>query len=177
MNALSPTLVPVRVETGRDSRRTLVFEREFSHPPQALWTALTTPDGFAAWGPFRPDRPLTSVGPARLEMADGNHHGSDREQDCTVEVVEEPTLLQHRWGSDVLRWELRKTDTGTRLTLRHTTANAPMLSSFAAGWHSCTDFLAAHLDGSPAPAGEGDVGDRPEFQALEAAYRDVLEKP
>ena len=174
MTQLSDSLVPVRVEVGGDGRRTLVFEREFRHPPQALWSALTNPDEFATWGPFRPDRPLTSLCPARLVMADGNHHGADRTQDCTVEEVREPTLLQHHWGADVLRWELHPSGTGTLLTLRHTTANVAMLSSFAAGWHSCTDGLTTILDGNTAPVGEGDVGQRADFQALEAAYREVL---
>lgn len=174
MTQLSESLVPVRVEVGTDGRSTLVFQREFRHPPQALWNALTTPDGFAAWGPFRPDRPLTSIGEARLTMADGNHHGEQRTQDCTVELVEEPTLLQHHWGQDVLRWELRPTATGTLLTLRHTTGNVPLLSSFAAGWHSCTDGLTTVLDGNPPPVGDGDVGQRADFQALETAYREVL---
>lgn len=165
------TLVPAKATQGTDGRWTLVFEREFAHPPEAVWSSLTVPEEVVRWTPYLPQRDLGSTGPAELRMTDGQ---SSEALDATVEVAEEFSLLQHHWGEDVLRWELHPTETGTRLVLRHTTRNFPMLSSFAAGWHVCTDTLLTILDGNPRPVSVGEDAKDNGWVELESAYRGVL---
>ncbi|WP_432562381.1 SRPBCC domain-containing protein [Kineococcus sp. SYSU DK003] len=164
-------LVPTRVHAGTDGRWTLVFEREFTHPPQAVWSALTVPEEVVRWTPYLPQRNLASTGEAQLRMTDEPDGGL---LDATVEVVEENRVLQHRWGEDVLRWELHPTDAGTRLVLHHTTKDFPDLSKFAAGWHVCTDTLATVLDGDPRPVAVGEDAEDHGWVELEAAYRELL---
>jgi len=50
-------LAPVEGEPDGD-RWTLVFVREFRHPREKVWAALTDPAQLDAWSPFRPDRSL-----------------------------------------------------------------------------------------------------------------------
>jgi uncharacterized protein YndB with AHSA1/START domain len=160
-------LVPTTAHALPDGRWTLVFEREFAHPRETLWSALTVPDEVARWTPYRPERDLGSPGPAQV-------HQDGELLDAAVEVVEENAVLEHHWGDDVLRWELHPTDAGTRLVLHHTTAAFPDLSKFAAGWHVCTDTLATVLDGSPRPLSVGEDAKENGWVELEAGYRAVL---
>lgn len=69
----------------------------------------------------------------------------------TAQVVraEPPTLLEYTLGTDLLRWELAATDTGSRLTLRHTVQDRDWIPKVAAGWHLCLDVAEKLLDGHP----------------------------
>ncbi|MFI5664393.1 hypothetical protein [Streptomyces sp. NPDC051684] len=60
----------------------------------------------------------------------------EKPQDMAAEVVraEPPTLLENTLGTDLLRWELAPTATGTRLTLRHTVRDRDWIPKVAAGW-------------------------------------------
>jgi hypothetical protein len=48
-----------------------------------------------------------------------------------------------------LRWTLEATDTGTRLTLRHTLEDRSWVSKVTAGWHICLDVAEFYLAGHP----------------------------
>jgi hypothetical protein len=69
------------------------------------------------------------------------------EQPAVVTRAEAPTLLEYRWGDDLLRWELEAVDGGTRLTLHHTVQGPDWLSKVAAGWHICLVVAEHLLDG------------------------------
>lgn len=140
-------LADVGYETG-DGSWTLVFVRDLRHPPEKVWAALTEPGQLAAWAPFTTDRDLGEPGGATLTMIDG----ADRtELAAAVRRAEPPALLEYSWGGDLLRWELAATDTGTRLTLRHTVGDPGMLSKAAAGWHLCLVVADRLLAGRPVP--------------------------
>ena len=51
---------------------TLTFTREFAHPPQRVWSALTARDQVPKWAPYGLDRDIDSTGPALLTMNDGS---------------------------------------------------------------------------------------------------------
>ncbi|GGS62727.1 SRPBCC family protein [Nonomuraea spiralis] len=129
-------------------RWTLVLVRELRHPPERVWRALTEPGQLAAWAPYSADRDLSEAGGATLTMID-----DEKPQDMEAEVVraEPPTLLEHTFGTDLLRWELAATGTGTRLTLRHTVQERDWLPKVAAGWHICLDVAEKLLEGRPIP--------------------------
>jgi len=131
---------------------TLIFIRDLGHPPERVWTALTDPAEIDRWAPFAADRPLTATGDVTLTVVDG-----DQRTDTagTVLTAEAPRLLEHTWGEDRLRWELEPTPAGTRLTLRHTSANPGVEAMVAAGWHLCAGVLGALLDGRPVPVIRG----------------------
>lgn len=126
---------------------TLVFTRDLRHPPEKVWAALTEPGQLAAWAPYTADRDLAKPGDATLTMID------DEPEDMAAEVVraEPPALLEHTFGTDLLRWELAATGTGTRLTLRHTVDDRGWIPKVAAGWHICLDVAERLLDGRPIP--------------------------
>jgi hypothetical protein len=66
-----------------------------------------------------------------------------------VSRADRPTLLEYTWGTDLLRWELVASDSGTRLTLLHTVDDAGMVPKVAAGWHLCLVVAEHLLDGQP----------------------------
>lgn len=131
-----------------DGRWTLVFTRDLRHPPEKVWAALTEPGQLAAWAPYTADRSLSEAGDATITLIDG-----ENSQDMAAEVVraEPPTLLGHTLGTDLLRWELAATDTGARLTLRHTVGDRDWIPKVAAGWHLCLDVAEKLLEGHPIP--------------------------
>ncbi|MGW2156236.1 SRPBCC family protein [Nonomuraea sp. NPDC001699] len=129
-------------------RWTLVFVRDLRHPPEKVWRALTEPGQLSAWAPYTAGRDLSGTGGVTLTMID-----DENPLDMAAEVVraEPPTLLEHTFGTDLLRWELAATGGGTRLTLRHTVQDRDMLPKAAAGWHICLDVAEKLLDGRPIP--------------------------
>jgi uncharacterized protein YndB with AHSA1/START domain len=127
-------------------RWTLVFVRDLHHPREQVWAALTEPAQLGDWAPFLADRDLGTVGDAVLTMVDGD---TSVELAASVLRAEPPALLEYRWGTDRLRWELTATGDGTRLTLRHTVSDLDMAAMAAAGWHVCLDVAERLLDGSP----------------------------
>ena len=72
---------------------TLIFVRDFRHPPKAVWAALTDPAELDRWAPFAPSRDLGATGEATLTMVDG-----DQREDlpATVHRVEAPSLRLKR---------------------------------------------------------------------------------
>jgi uncharacterized protein YndB with AHSA1/START domain len=135
------------VEARPDGDRwTLVFVRDLPHPPPKAWRALTDRDRLRRWSPFEASRDLGTVGDATLTMVDGVD-GEREEAKATVLRAEAPTLLEYVWGSDLLRWELAGTDSGTRLTLRHSIEDRGLVPKVAAGWHLCLDVADRLLAG------------------------------
>ena len=127
-----------------DGRYTLVFTRDFSHPPQRVWQALTEPKALREWTPFDATRDLGSVGPVTLLMVGGK---TPQPLEANVLRAEAPRFLEYTWGDDLLAWELTPTDSGTRLTLRHTVEAQSWLPKVAAGWHLCFDVADLSLSG------------------------------
>jgi uncharacterized protein YndB with AHSA1/START domain len=163
----NPTpLAPVDRE-AQDGRWTLVFVREFRHPPEKVWAALTDPDQLDAWSPFRSDRSLATTGPATLTMVDG-----DEEVPLAANVLraEPPALLEYTWDEDRLRWELTATDGGTRLVLHHTVQAEGWIPKVAAGWHLCFDVAEHLLDGDPVPVVRGQAAMAHGWHDLHDAY-------
>lgn len=152
-------------------RWTLVFVREYGHPPAKVWAALTEPEQLGQWSPFTTDRNLGQTGDATLTMVDGADNASVADVTAaSVTVAEPPTLLEYTWGTDVLRWELAPTDGGTRLTLRHTVKDKEWVPKVAAGWHLCLVVAEHLLDGDPIPPIRGEAARDYGWDDLSAAY-------
>ena len=125
-------------------RATLVFVREFRHPPERVWGALTEPSQIEKWAPWGASQDLAQTGEATLQMNDGS---SSEPITSTVNRSIPMRLLEYTVGEDILVWELTETPNGTRLTLRHTVSDPEMMDSFASGWHVCLDIAELLLDG------------------------------
>jgi uncharacterized protein YndB with AHSA1/START domain len=146
---------------------TLVLVRELRHPPALVWQALTDPAQLAEWAPFDADRNLASVGPVTLSTA-----GTPTPQVSvnTVTRSEEPRLLEYNWGGNELRWELKPSGGGTRLTLWNN-IDRRFIAWGAAGWHVCFDVLDRLLAGEPLGRIVGpDAMKFPGWQRLTAEY-------
>jgi uncharacterized protein YndB with AHSA1/START domain len=91
--------------------RSVVTERDFAHPPEKLWRALTTPHLIEAWlmkNDFAP-----TVG-HRFTLT-----GDWGSVDCEVMVLEPNRTLTYSWGAmgvgTVVTFELTPTAAGTHL--------------------------------------------------------------
>jgi uncharacterized protein YndB with AHSA1/START domain len=163
-------LAPVSREPGGD-RWTLVFVRDFRHPREKVWAALTDPAQLDAWSPFRPDRDLGTTGPATLTMVDPQE---SLDTPATVLRADAPELLEYRWAGDLLRFELAEIDGGTRLTLRHTVETEGFVPKVAAGWHICFDVADRLLAGRPVPVIRGSEAMDHGWQELHDRYATEL---
>jgi uncharacterized protein YndB with AHSA1/START domain len=154
-------------------RWTLVYRQHFAHPPEVVWAALTEPGQLPAWAPYTADRNLGSTGPATLLMIDGD----DRQPlPTTVTVAEAPRLLEHGWGDQLLRWELRPDRDGTELVLRHTVGERSELPSMAAGWHLCLLAAQEHLSGGRLGPVAGRAALDYGWEALQKGYAERLDE-
>ncbi|HEY2638024.1 MAG TPA: SRPBCC domain-containing protein [Solirubrobacteraceae bacterium] len=116
----------------------LRFERILDHSPTAVWPALTTNEGLAAWFPARASFEAR-VGARMTFFFDD--HDMDAPDGEVLEVVE-PEVFAFAWGDDVLRFELAPEGAGTRLAFTHRFADRGMAARQAAGWEHCLDRLA-----------------------------------
>jgi uncharacterized protein YndB with AHSA1/START domain len=122
----------------------LRFTRRLAHPPEKVWRAITEREHLRAWFPDTIVVEEWEVGaPLRFEPSPGVAEPFDGE----VLAFEPPTMLELRWGPDVLRLEVEPDGDGTKLTLLDTIEELGKAARDGAGWHVCLDQLEAHLDG------------------------------
>src|SRR3954451_22776016 len=144
----------------------LRFTRRLAHAPEKVWRALTEPEHLKAWFPDTIVVDEWTVGaPLRFEHAPVPEGGFDGE----ALAVEPQRLLEFRWGTDVIRFELEPDADGTRLTLLDTIDELGKAARDAAGWHTCLDQLEHHLDGSAPPWSPSD-----RWKQVRPAYVDEL---
>jgi len=132
-------------------RAEIRFERLLSHPREKVWHALTDPGELAYWFPCRIEGELVPGGALRFVFPDGEM------EDTTglVLAADPPRLLELRWDTDLLRFELAARDGACRLVFTHTmdVGDHPTPSArTAAGWDGCLAQLAARLDGRDVPS-------------------------
>lgn len=150
---------------------TLLFVRDLSHPPEKVWAALTEPAQLRQWSPFTADRNLETVGDATLTMIDGD---TREDFQAVVSRAERPTVLEYTWGTNLLHWELSATQSGTRLTLRHTVEDPEWIPKVAAGWHICLAVAERLLDGTPIGPIVGESARNHGWDELHDAYAERL---
>ena len=124
---------------------TLILVREFRHPPEKVWEAITDPAHLREWAPYDADRSLASTGPAKLTTVGAP---TPMVSETTVTRADRPKLLEFNWGGQEIRWELEPFGGGTRLMLWHN-IDRRFISMGAAGWHICLDVLDHLLGGTP----------------------------
>jgi uncharacterized protein YndB with AHSA1/START domain len=144
-----------------EQKWTLVLVREMRHSPEKVWEALTDPAQLREWAPFVTDGSLGAVGTVKLTWV-----GAPTPIDTKVTRVEAPKALEY--GD--MRWELKASGRGTRLTL-WAKIDRRFISMGAAGWHISFDVLDHLLSGTPIGRIAG--GDATKFagwQRLNAEY-------
>ena len=130
---------------------------ELAHPPDAVWAALTTAEGLAAWFGQEATIDLRPGGAARMRWTDGPT------VDMRVERVEEPAVFGFTWQiyelpeddprRTYVEFTLEAAGPGTRLTVTETGfAQLPeegyrkAYDAHTQGWASELGELASHLD-------------------------------
>ena len=125
---------------------TLVLVRDLRHSPEEVWQALTDPARLREWAPFDADGSLGTVG-AMVKLttvgAPAPHVTETR-----VTRADAPRVLEYNWGGSDMRWELKASGGGTRLTL-WANIDRRYIAMGAAGWHICLDVLDHLLGGTP----------------------------
>jgi uncharacterized protein YndB with AHSA1/START domain len=97
--------------------------RDYPHPPEKVWRALTDPALIALWG-MRPEGFAPVVG-ARFKLVGRPGPGWRGFVECEMLEVREPALLRYSWiGNDdsptsYVRFALEPRAGGTRLTFQH----------------------------------------------------------
>ncbi|SDG67384.1 SRPBCC domain-containing protein [Pseudonocardia oroxyli] len=130
---------------------------DVARPPERVWTALTTPEGLAAWFGRQARIDLRPGGAGSLSW-------EDHTTDFRVERIEEPHVFGFTWrihglpDADPRRtyveFTLEPTGTGTRLTVVETgfaqLSPAEYEVSYSGnvkGWAAELDELVSYLDG------------------------------
>jgi uncharacterized protein YndB with AHSA1/START domain len=125
-----------------------VMGRFFEHPPESLWAMLTDPSQLPQW--LAPGvLELRPGGPVRLDFAD-----SGTVIDSQIRAIEPLELLEYSWSGPgepdrPLRWELERSEEGTRLTLTLRVPETEDAGRACAGWEAHLEMLAAALEGVP----------------------------
>jgi uncharacterized protein YndB with AHSA1/START domain len=106
--------------------RTVVVEREFAHPPEKVWRALTQGPLLEEWLMKNDFQPI--VGHRFNFRAQPNPHWNGV-VDCEVLVVEPHKRLSYAWGSSgkeaengtrtIVTWTLTPTKSGVLLRMEH----------------------------------------------------------
>jgi uncharacterized protein YndB with AHSA1/START domain len=129
---------------SHDGHHRLTFTRTLAHPPERVWRALTEPEHLTSWFPTDIEGDRAAGAKLRFVFRAGEGPTMDGE----MLAYDPPRLLEMRWDTDTLRFELRPAaGGGTELTFVTTFPELGKAARDAAGWDLCLDVLAAHLDG------------------------------
>ncbi len=120
----------------------LRFTRELAHPQEKVWRAITEPEHMQAWFPQHVSGEWVPGGRLTFSSPDGRGPDFDGE----VLAYQPQSLVEFRWGPDVIRMELEGRPDGCTLTLLDTFAELGKAARDAAGWHECLDRLSDYLD-------------------------------
>jgi uncharacterized protein YndB with AHSA1/START domain len=128
-----------------DGRSQLRFTRTLAHPQEVVWRAITEPEQLARWFPTTIEGERAAGASLRFSFPGGEAPPFEGE----MLAFEPPSLMELRWGPDIVRIELRPTGGGTELTLLDTLDERGKAARDGAGWHTCLDSLEAALSDDP----------------------------
>jgi uncharacterized protein YndB with AHSA1/START domain len=126
-----------------DGRWQLRFTRTLRHPQSKVWRAITEPEHLAGWFPTTIEGEREAGAPLRFTLPGGEAPPFDGE----MLAFDPESVMELRWGPDVVRIELRPLSEGTELTLLDTLEERGKAARDGAGWHTCLDALEAVLGG------------------------------
>lgn len=126
------------------SNRSVVIERDFSHPPEKIWRALTQPHLIAEWLMQNDFAPVVGH---RFSLR-GEWGGA---LDCEVLAMEPFRKLSYSWVhahddpafnlNSVVTFTLAPTSTGTHLRLEQSGFHPEQRQAFGGAMHGWQNFL------------------------------------
>jgi uncharacterized protein YndB with AHSA1/START domain len=126
----------------------LLVERHFDHAPEKVWSVLTERDLLMQWFPCDVEGEWTEGAALRFIFLHGEGEGlSEEELSGEVLSVDPPRLLEFRWGTHLLRYELAPDGNGCRFRLSETFDDPSLGARNAAGWEMCVEKLDMLLEG------------------------------
>ena len=126
----------------------LRFERHLAHPALKVWQALTDAAALHHWFPQDVTADLRPGGKMLFSFRNGE---GIPPFDGEVLEFDPPRVFAFRWGTDLLRWELRPADDGCLLIFTDTLTEGGKAARDGAGWHVCLEALQAWIDGTEPP--------------------------
>lgn len=144
------------LERAEDQWR-LRFTRHLAHAPGKVWRAVIEAEHRDAWFPQRIVGEWRVGAPLTFTSEFGDFDGE-------VTAFEPGTLVEFRWGTDLIRIEVSPDAGGTLLVLSDTFGEQGKAARDAAGWHVCLDALEASLDEQPV------AGTRERWQQVHPEY-------
>jgi uncharacterized protein YndB with AHSA1/START domain len=152
MTAAPPSSSPLGQIKVEGESATLVFERHFHHPVDAVWNAITDADELSEWY-FSRGRIEPRLG-GKVEFSLGPAHVTG-----SVLVWDPPRVFEHEWIVDradrpvipqgdfgIIRWELDSIGDETILRLTHRKLPGALARNLIVGVHVRLDRLDAFLD-------------------------------
>jgi uncharacterized protein YndB with AHSA1/START domain len=135
----------------RAGRWTLHFRRELGQSPERVWAALTDHRELGRWFPTR----VLGEWEAGEQLQFPFRDEIFPTMPGIVIRVRPPRVLEYRWGSDTLLFELSPGGIGTHLEFTVTLEELGKAARDGAGWHEALDLLETCLDGDePWPLGQ-----------------------
>jgi uncharacterized protein YndB with AHSA1/START domain len=125
----------------------LRYRRVLRQPPETVWRALTDDAHLAGWFPTTIEGERSPGAPLRFSFRENEGPPLDGE----MVAVDAPSVLELRWGDDLLRFELAPEGSGSVLTLTVTFPEYAKAARDAAGWHVCLEQLAYVAGGEELP--------------------------
>lgn len=137
--------------TYAPAARTLTLTRDYPHPIDKVWAAVSTPARIADW------MGVTWIGDMAAPLHQGarfDYHFGNTDLPSHGHILryDPPHVLEHSWFENepppaTVRWALEEAGEGTRLTLTHIFPIGDDAPRTGAGWTTLMEALAASLDG------------------------------
>ena len=153
---------------------TLSIEYRFDHPPEKIWRAITERELLKQWfpcdvvGDWKAGAKLDFIfAPGQIEdVPDEDLHGE-------VLAVDEPQLLEFRWGTHSLKFELKPDGDGCQFRLSEGFDDKSWCARNAAGWEMCIEYLDLVLEGAAIAKFAADVW-RKKFDRYAEKFKDIV---
>ena len=130
-------------------RYTLLVERRLAHAPEKVWRVLTERELLKQWFPCDVEGEWRVGAELRFIFLHGEGEGlSDEELRGEVLSVEQPRLIEFRWGTHLLKLELTPDADGCRLRLSENFEDPSLGARNAAGWEMCLENLDLLIEGA-----------------------------
>ena len=130
----------------------VTFRRWFPRPPSTVWRAVTEPEHLAAWFPTTIEGSRVAGAKLLFRLPDTDAPAFEGE----MLVFEPPSVVELRWGDELLQFRLEPRDNGTLLVFTASFDELGKVARDGAGWHACLDLLGCVVVGEIAPWSSAD---------------------